>query len=102
MIGPLGRKGPAATLRQHCPQMTQRPGMNVRYGGVEAAFTITSVNDHDAAKTHASKVRLLKHNMQMHLYCPFVMSRTSMYLNPPRYFWPVSTEFIISTESKFF
>ena len=24
MIGPLGRQGPAATLRQHCPQMTQR------------------------------------------------------------------------------
>ena len=26
MIGPLGRQGPAATLRQYCPQMTQRPG----------------------------------------------------------------------------
>ena len=24
MIGPLGRLGAAATLRQHCPQMTQR------------------------------------------------------------------------------
>ena len=24
MIGPLGRQGPAATLRQICPQMTQR------------------------------------------------------------------------------
>ena len=24
MIGPFGRPGPAATLRQHCPQMTQR------------------------------------------------------------------------------
>ena len=24
VIGPLGRQGPAATLRQHCPQMTQR------------------------------------------------------------------------------
>ena len=24
MIGPFGRLGPAATLRQHCPQMTQR------------------------------------------------------------------------------
>ena len=24
MIGPLGRSGPAATLRQHCPQMTRR------------------------------------------------------------------------------
>ena len=24
MIGPLGRQGLAATLRQHCPQMTQR------------------------------------------------------------------------------
>ena len=24
MIGPLGRQGPAATLRQQCPQMTQR------------------------------------------------------------------------------
>ena len=24
MIGPFGRQGPAATLRQHCPQMTQR------------------------------------------------------------------------------
>ena len=40
--------------------------MNVRYGGVEAAFTITSVNDHDAAKTHASKVRLLTHYMHLH------------------------------------
>ena len=27
MIGPLGRQGPAATLGQHCPQMTQRPGI---------------------------------------------------------------------------
>ena len=26
MIGPLGRLGAAATLGQHCPQMTQRPG----------------------------------------------------------------------------
>ena len=26
MIGPSGRQGPAATLRQHCTQMTQRPG----------------------------------------------------------------------------
>ena len=24
VIGPLGRQGPADTLRQHCPQMTQR------------------------------------------------------------------------------
>ena len=24
MIGPFGRQGPAATLRQQCPQMTQR------------------------------------------------------------------------------
>ena len=24
--GLFGRQGPAATLRQHCPQMTQRPG----------------------------------------------------------------------------
>ena len=24
VIGPFGRQGPAATLRQHCPQMTQR------------------------------------------------------------------------------
>ena len=40
--------------------------MYVRYGVVEAAFTITSVNDHDAAKTHASKVRLLKHYMHLH------------------------------------
>ena len=27
MIGPLGRLGAAAILRQHCPQMTQRPGI---------------------------------------------------------------------------
>ena len=27
MSGPLGRLGAAATLGQHCPQMTQRPGM---------------------------------------------------------------------------
>ena len=27
MIGPFGRQGPAATLGQHCPQMTRRPGM---------------------------------------------------------------------------
>ena len=26
MIGPLGRLGAAAALRQHCPQMTQRHG----------------------------------------------------------------------------
>ena len=26
VIGPLGRMGAAATLGQHCPQMTQRPG----------------------------------------------------------------------------
>ena len=26
MIGPLGRQGPAATLGQHCPQVTRRPG----------------------------------------------------------------------------
>ena len=26
MIGPLGRPGAAANLRQHCPQMTQWPG----------------------------------------------------------------------------
>ena len=26
MIGPVGRLGAAATLRQHCPQMTQRQG----------------------------------------------------------------------------
>ena len=24
MIGPFGRQGPAATLRQHCPQLTRR------------------------------------------------------------------------------
>ena len=29
MIGPLGRLGAAVTLRQHCPQMTQRPGTSV-------------------------------------------------------------------------
>ena len=27
MIEPLGRLGAAATLRQHCPQMTQRLGI---------------------------------------------------------------------------
>ena len=27
MIGPLGRLGAADTLRQHCPQMTPRPGI---------------------------------------------------------------------------
>ena len=27
MIGPFGRPGLAATLRQHCSQMTQRPGI---------------------------------------------------------------------------
>ena len=27
VIGPLGRQGPAATIGQHCPQMTQRPGI---------------------------------------------------------------------------
>ena len=26
MIGPFGRHGPAATLRQHCTQMTRKPG----------------------------------------------------------------------------
>ena len=26
MIGPLGKQGPAATLRQHCSQITQRRG----------------------------------------------------------------------------
>ena len=26
VIGRSGRQGPAATLRQHCPQMTQSPG----------------------------------------------------------------------------
>ena len=26
MVGPFGRQGPADTLRQHCPQMTRRPG----------------------------------------------------------------------------
>ena len=26
MIGPLGRLGAAATLGQHCPQITERPG----------------------------------------------------------------------------
>ena len=30
MIGPLGRLGAAATLRRHCPQMTQRPGTTVK------------------------------------------------------------------------
>ena len=28
MIGRLGRQGPAATLGQHCPQMTRIPGMH--------------------------------------------------------------------------
>ena len=28
MIGLLGRQGPAANLRQHCPQMSQRPGIS--------------------------------------------------------------------------
>ena len=31
MIGPLGRLGAAATLRQHCPQITQRPGILVSF-----------------------------------------------------------------------
>ena len=31
MIGPLGRLGAAATLGQHCPQMTRRPG-KTRFG----------------------------------------------------------------------
>ena len=29
MIGPLGRLGAAATLGQHCPQMTRRPGTSL-------------------------------------------------------------------------
>ena len=29
MIGPFCRQGPAATLGQHCPQMTQRPGTSI-------------------------------------------------------------------------
>ena len=29
MIGPSGGQGPAATLRQHCPQMTRRRCMYV-------------------------------------------------------------------------
>ena len=35
MIWPLGRQGPAATLRQRCPQMTQRPGMPAIDSGVK-------------------------------------------------------------------
>ena len=31
MFGPLGRLGAAATLGQHCPQMTQRPGKYASY-----------------------------------------------------------------------
>ena len=39
--------------------------------GVEAAFTITSgsVNDHDATKTQARKVRLLYHHMHILSLC---------------------------------
>ena len=29
MIGPLGRQGAAESLGQHCPQMNQRPGMEI-------------------------------------------------------------------------
>ena len=32
MIGPLGRMGAAATLGQHCPQMTQRRGFSSEIG----------------------------------------------------------------------
>ena len=33
MIGPLGRPWLAATLRQQCPQMTQRPCDRMNYEG---------------------------------------------------------------------
>ena len=49
MIGPLGRLGAAATLRQHCPQMTQRRckwiselRFVIEYG-VHAMFTYVAV-----------------------------------------------------------
>ena len=39
MIGPLGRLVAAATLRQRCPQMTQRPGNGLNGGrGAEESY----------------------------------------------------------------
>ena len=38
MIGPLGRLGAAATLGQHCPQMTQRRCMILRHRSRKNTF----------------------------------------------------------------
>ena len=40
MIGPLGRLGAAATLGQHCPQMTQRPGKVSRHFGFRGSVLL--------------------------------------------------------------
>ena len=44
MIGLLGRQGQAATLGQHCPQMTQRPGICFHWF---AFHHVLVINDHD-------------------------------------------------------
>ena len=33
-VMPLVRQGPAATLEQHCPGMTQRPGICIKYSSM--------------------------------------------------------------------
>ena len=54
MIGPFGRQGPAATLRQLCPQMTQR---RCRYShGDVAQYGITLKQIKDKVKIKESKV----------------------------------------------
>ena len=40
MSGPLGRLGAAATLGQHCPQMTQRPGIPAHF--VDACIDLSA------------------------------------------------------------
>ena len=56
-------------------------GMYVRYGGVEAAFTITSasVNDHDAPRR--TQARCVCYNTTfICMHCPFICMSRTMYL----------------------
>ena len=45
MIGPLGRLGAAATLGQHCPQMTQRRCTTVHLATAQARMHVHGMAD---------------------------------------------------------
>ena len=79
-MGRFGRQGPAATLRQHCPQMTQRRCTIIRFTARHNADIISECPQRVAEKEKSRLARSLDMDMGM-LYPKPRISPTSQLLS---------------------